>query len=317
MIDTLPTVTRVYRNWCVDSTRWSHFITRAGDVTVVTPYKSGTTWMLNIVGHFVFNDLRQRDLRSFGRWLEAPWRPIADEIADLDAMPHRRVMKTHLALDGLPYDPAHKYIYVGRDLRDAFMSLWHHHSHYTPELWDVMANTAEANGVAMSPPCPADVRSFYADWISRGWFDWEHDGFPYWSATHHLKTWWDFRHLPNVRFVHFNDLLADLEGEIAGIAAFLGCDLGAKRYGEIASLCTFAAMKRDAEIVNPGAHFGFRGGPATFINKGTNGRWREVLTQTDLLLYREAVARVLPSDAVAWLETGRAAQTRQPAAALA
>lgn len=314
MTEALPSVTREYRSWCVDSTRWRHFTTRAGDITVATPYKSGTTWMLQIAAHLVFNDLKKRDHGKFGRRLDAPWRPVADEIADLERMTARRVMKTHIALDGLPYDPAHRYIYVGRDLRDIFMSLWNHHSNYTPELWAVMSATADANGVPMSPPCPADIREFYAAWLTRGWFEGEQDGYPYWSPTHHLKTWWAFRHLPNVLFVHFNDLLSDLEGEIARIAAFLGYDHGAERYAEIAALTTFSAMKRDAEIVNPGAHFGFKGGPATFINKGTNGRWREVLTQPDLLLYREAMARGLPRDAAAWLETGRMAASAKESA---
>ena len=314
MTDTLPTVTRIYHSWCLDSTRWQHFTPRTGDVTVVTPYKSGTTWMLQIAGHLVFNDLQQRDPGKFGRWLDAPWRPVADEVDDLEAMTGRRVMKTHLPLDGLPYDPDHRYIYVGRDLRDVFMSLWNHHSHYTAQLWDIMTATAEAKGLQMSPRCPADIREFFAGWVSRGSFDWEQDGYPYWSATHHLKTWWAFRHLPNVHFVHFNDLLADLEGEIARIAEFLGYDHGAKRYAEIAALTTFAAMKRDAGLVAPGAHFGFRGGPNTFINKGTNGRWKDVLTQSDLLLYREMIARGLPADAAEWLETGRmSAGAREPA----
>jgi len=69
-------------------------------------------------------------------------------------------------------------------------------------------------------------------------------------------------------------------------------------------------MKRDAEMVAPGAHFGFRGGPRTFINKGTNGRWRDVLTAADLDLYRQAM-RYLPEDAAGWMEQGQVA-LRQP-----
>ncbi|MGV0035009.1 MAG: hypothetical protein ACNYPE_08585 [Candidatus Azotimanducaceae bacterium WSBS_2022_MAG_OTU7] len=50
----------------------------------------------------------------------------------------------------------------------------------------------------------------------------------------------------------------------------------------------------------------FRGGLATFINKGTNGRWRDILTDEDIGLYRETQDKVLTPDCAAWLEEGAA-----------
>ncbi|QTA86300.1 sulfotransferase domain-containing protein [Desulfonema magnum] len=38
--------------------------------------------------------------------------------------------------------------------------------------------------------------------------------FPFWSCLHSIQFWWNFRHLPNILFVHFNDLLKKLENEI-------------------------------------------------------------------------------------------------------
>src|SRR5213082_1065918 len=37
-----------------------------------------------------------------------------------------------LVFDGLPYRESTKYIYVGRDTRDVFMSTWNHIRAYTP-----------------------------------------------------------------------------------------------------------------------------------------------------------------------------------------
>ena len=48
----------------------------------------------------------------------------------------------------------------------------------------------------------------------------------------------------------------------------------------------------------------WKGGGSTFINKGTNGRWRDVLTDDDLNLYTAAVARELTPDCARWLENG-------------
>ena len=48
----------------------------------------------------------------------------------------------------------------------------------------------------------------------------------------------------------------------------------------------------------------FRGGSKAFFFKGTNGRWRDVLTEADLELYEAAKRRVLTPDCAEWLEVG-------------
>jgi aryl sulfotransferase len=50
----------------------------------------------------------------------------------------------------------------------------------------------------------------------------------------------------------------------------------------------------------------FEGGIERFLFKGTNGRWRGVLTDDDLALYERAAATLDP-ELRAWLEGGRAA----------
>jgi aryl sulfotransferase len=49
---------------------------------------------------------------------------------------------------------------------------------------------------------------------------------------------------------------------------------------------------------------GFEGGAEGFLFKGTNGRWRDVLGDDELELYRRTVATRLPADAASWIETG-------------
>ena len=48
----------------------------------------------------------------------------AEMRAVVEGLTHRRFLKSHLALGGLPYWESAKYIYVGRDTRDVFMSIW-------------------------------------------------------------------------------------------------------------------------------------------------------------------------------------------------
>ena len=49
----------------------------------------------------------------------------------------------------------------------------------------------------------------------------------------------------------------------------------------------------------------FEGGIDRFLFKGTNGRWRDVLTAEDLGLYEQAAATLDPG-LRGWLEGGRA-----------
>ena len=50
-------------------------------------------------------------------------RDIGVVMADLDEQPHRRFIKSHSPLDGLPYEEAVTYVCVGRDPRDVAISL--------------------------------------------------------------------------------------------------------------------------------------------------------------------------------------------------
>ncbi|MEO8392637.1 MAG: sulfotransferase domain-containing protein [Chloroflexota bacterium] len=304
MTTLLPQIEHVYQNHTLDSTRWERFNPRANDIVVATPYKSGTTWMQTIVMYLILQDLQPHSLDDFSSWIDARWNPLEEMLTHLDAQAHRRCLKSHLPLDALLYFPQVKYIVVGRDARDVFMSLWNHYSRHTQEILDILNDTAGRVGDPF-PPCPENIRDFWQGWITRGWFDWESEGYPYWSNFHHVQSWWNYRHLPNILLVHYNDLLTDLSGEIRRIANYLEIEVAPEMLVSIAEAVGFESMKSNAEKIIPGAEFSWEGGAKTFINKGTNGRWREVLTEDDLKLYEAAVARELTPDCATWLEHGR------------
>jgi aryl sulfotransferase len=230
--------------------------------------------------------------------------PIEELVDTLEAQNHRRCLKSHLPRDGLYLRDKTKYIVVGRDPRDVFMSFWNHYSNYTD---DFIAEMNETPG-RVGPPlmrCPEDIRDLWSMWINKGWFEWETEGYPHWSNLRHTQTWWNDRARSNILFVHYNDLLADLEGEIRRISDYLDIECPPKTLSAIADLVTFKSMKRDADLLDPNAEDGFKGGAQTFFNKGTNGRWLGVLTSDDLAMYDNAVARELTSDCRQWLENGR------------
>jgi len=306
MSSSLPTLLHTYQNHHLDSTRWLQYMPRADDIIVATSLKSGTTWMLEIVWCLIF--LGQAAPPTPEHWIEARAGSLAALLGQLTTQTHRRLLKTHLPLAGLPFHPQVKYIVVGRDARDIFMSLWNHYANYTPRSYALLNDTPGRVGDPL-PPCPSDIHAFWREWISRGWFAWESEGYPFWSNLQHTQSWWPYRQLENIHFVHFNDLLADLAGEIRRIAHFLAIVLPEEALPPLIEAVSLPAMRREAEQRYPDLDQFFQGGVQSFFFKGTNGRWQTVLSAAEVALYEETAARVLTPDCRAWLEQGRAAWT--------
>lgn len=223
MSSQLPQVTRIYQNHSLDSTRWEHFTPRDDDIIITTSYKSGTSWMQTIMQHLILpdNEIRVRkDLDDFSTWLDARWSPIEEAIDHIESQTHRRCIKSHLSFDGLPYYPQVKYIVVARDGRDVFMSFWNHYYYFTDAIFEMFDST----GCSM-PRCPENIHQVWRDWTTRGWFDWESEGYPFWGNLHHTKTYWDYKDLPNVLLVHYNNLLLQPHAEIERIADFVNIEI--------------------------------------------------------------------------------------------
>ena len=118
----------------------------------------------------------------------------------------------------------------------------------------------------------------------------------------------------NVKLMHFADMKADLAGSIREIAAFLDIAIDEATFPAIIEHCSFDYMKAHAGDVAPVNGTLWEGGAATFIHKGTNGRWRDVLTAADIGAYeRRAIAELGP-DCAAWLAGGAKAAAVRAAA---
>jgi aryl sulfotransferase len=297
-----PARTHTYRSYGFDSRNWDLIPPREGDIVITTSYKSGTTWMQNIVLRLVFQGRPLPAVSDVSPWIDRYRTDPEPMRVQLAAQTHRRILKSHLALDGIPYRPGTRYIVVVRDARDVFMSLWNHMSNLTPATLSAINEAADRNGL---PPLrvASDIHTFWHGWINRGWFPWETEGYPHSGNLCHTQSWWDFRHLPNIHFVHFNDLLANPTGEIARIATHLGVAVTASGVQRIAAETRFTALKADAAAAAPmsasAADQTWHGGLGTFFFKGTNGRWRDVLSSAELVMYERAKQRALTPDCAA------------------
>ncbi|HYH51997.1 MAG TPA: sulfotransferase domain-containing protein [Acidimicrobiia bacterium] len=303
MIPTVPERTRTYLHHHLDSTRWDAVRHRPGDIVISTSAKAGTTWTQRIVSLLVFGTDPLPDLlQRVSPWIDCRFiEPLDDVVARIEEQAHRRFLKTHLPVDALPFDPDVRYVVVGRDSRDVFMSLWNHYRNYTDTMYELTAAGDPPGGPL--PRCPDDIRSFWKQWLTRASFEWERDGWPFWSHHYHAGAWWAVRGLENVLLVHYNDLLADLEGEMRRVADHVGIKVDDELWPSLVDAARFESMKGDADrLLGPMERFA--GGSDAFLYKGSNGRWRDALTADDLALY-DAAATKLDPEMRAWLEGGR------------
>jgi aryl sulfotransferase len=308
MTTDFPRRGREYRNYGFESRNWDLVIPRDGDVVISTSYKSGTTWMQNIVLQMIFQDGDVPAVSDVSPWVDRRREDPVPMAAMLAAQTHRRVMKCHLSLEALPYDPGARYIICVRDARDVFMSLWNHLSQMNPALVDMINAVPGRVGDPM-PSVGTDIHTFWKGWINRGWFPWETEGYPHSANMGHTQSWWNFRHLPNILFVHYADLLTEPADEVRRVARHLGISLGDRAVDRIVKATTFEALRENVAKSGPmpveGANQTWPEGLKTFFFKGTNGRWREVLTPDELAMYHAAKRRVLTPDCAAYVEGGR------------
>jgi aryl sulfotransferase len=293
-----PRKTREIHNHHFDSTVWNDFAFRDDDVVIATYAKSGTTWTQQIVGQLLFGGAADVPVNELSPWLDLRVPPAAEKIAALAAQTHRRFIKTHLPVDALVYSPRAKYLYVARDGRDVLWSLFHHHANANADFYATLNDTPGRVGPAIARPTD-DVRAYFLDWLAR-------DGFPFWPFWENVRSWWAIRDLPNLLLVHFADLKADPESAIRRIADFLAVPIYPDRWPAILEHCSFEWMKRHADLSAPLGGAVWEGGAPTFINQGTNGRWRDVLTAEDIARYETTAERELGPECARWLAAGTA-----------
>jgi hypothetical protein len=277
-----------YQGLVFDSARWQGFESRPGDVLVCTPPKSGTTWMQMIVALLVFQQPELPDrLAKLSPWLDMVTRSQREVLADLAAQQHRRFIKTHTPLDGLPEVDGVTYVVVGRDPRDVAIS-WANHLENLDLDWvkAARARSAEVDGIELEPP-PAPPPSGPESVVRQ--------------TVRHLLGFWEARDRLDVVFVHYDDLLADLAGEMQRLAGHLGIDVPDDRWPALVEAATLDAMRGRAADVVPGASADQWRDPDRFFRRGTSGQWRADADDAALDRYTTLVRTLAPDDLVAWL----------------
>jgi aryl sulfotransferase len=296
---------RVYLSPASDSRRWRGFPFRDGDVVISTPPKCGTTWTQMLVALLVFDGPDfPAPLTVMSPWLDNDLTLLSAVTARLDKQTHRRFIKTHVPLDGLPWNDHVHYVVVARDPRDAYLSLndhgdavdWARHDavlvaniggeelERRTALSPIPDTFAEA--IEMPPgTCPTRVHPAH--------------------ILHHLHDAWTWQVQPNVSLIHYADMRADTVGVLRRLARDLGFVYSPSRIAELAGYAGLSAMRARASDLTPEVDH-WRD-PATFFAAGRMGAWRTSFTEAELVRYQERAVELHPDEEfLSWVHNGSA-----------
>lgn len=271
----------------VQAGRWADFRFRPDDIVISSWPKSGTTWIQMICALLVFQVPEPPvSLRELSPWLDDLHVPRAQLYAQLDAQRHRRFIKSHLPLNELPIDSRVTRIVVARHPLDAAISYYNQELNIGPRQG---GSDGSGHLPPQEPPPPA-AREWLLQWLDSPELS---------DVLSLLSEAWLRRAEPNVLLMRYEDLCADLDGQMRRVAAHLGITVPGAVWPGLVRAAEFERMRAVADQLVP---LGTDLKTATaFFHKGTSGFGRELLTAAELARYHRQAAQLASPDLLAWL----------------
>jgi len=262
--------------------RWANFPFRPGDIVICSPPRSGTTWTQMICALLIFQTpALPAPLPELSPWMETEVpRDTRDNLfAQLAAQEHRRFMKSHLPLDHMTIDPRVTYIAVARHPLDMMISRYR------------ISHVGEKEDRQQEENSQSALREWLLSCI-------DDEGFAILMQT--LSAAWAHRDEPNVVLLRYEDMTADLEGQMRRLAALLEIPVPEDTWAGLVRAATFEQMRAAADRIQPAPNLK---DPAKFFWRGKPRSGRALLTDEDLARYDERAAQLAPADLLAWLNS--------------
>jgi aryl sulfotransferase len=281
-----------------DTARWLGFPFRDGDIVVSARSKTGTTWVQMICALLIFQTPKlPAPLAQLSPWLDHLIVPREEVYARLAAQQHRRFIKTHTPLDGIPLHPRATYIVTARHPLDMAVSLYHQGGNI--DRARVRQLTGQPEPAGPPPPRPP-LHDWLLRWIAADDDPREHpDSLP--GVMWHLSDAWSRRGEPNVLLVHYDNLSADPEGQMRWLAGQLATAVPEQAWPALVQAATFDSMRGNAATLVPTA--GIFKNTAAFFRRGTSGEGHEILSGEEITAYHNRAAQLAPPDMLTWLHS--------------
>lgn len=284
---------KLYLGPLTDSRRWDMLDIRPDDIFVVTPPKCGTTWMQTIVALLLSGDPEvETELSVKMPWIDIRVREIEDVAARMAAMPHRRSMKSHTPMDGLPLDDTAHYICVFRHPLDAHFSFRKHIRNVPLPWFDLWYPEDDTDGTT------------FRRFLDGGAEGFDTDAMPLAHILRHYKAAAALAARPNVSLFHYADMTRDLAGTFNQLANLLDISHPPALLESLVQAATFDHMKANAMRYAPSGGKGFFKSDSAFFHSASSAKWIGKLTDQELAAYDTIMDAQLTKDERAWLEHG-------------
>ncbi len=219
-------------------------------------------------------------------WIDAQLAPIDEYLEKVESQEHRRFIKTHTPLDGIPYFSECTYIVVLRDPRDVYISSLNHRDNMTnKELAFKVAPSSFKNWLSADlEPGVCDVQSLS-------------------MLVNFFTSYWKYRDAPNIHLFHYSDMKHDLKGSISTMAKAVKIEVDESLLDEMTTAASFESMKRNASQFAPvGSEYWKK--ESEFFANGRSQQWKDFLTKDELFLFETRLAELLKPEQAQWLLNG-------------
>lgn len=232
---------------------------KENDVLICSYFKSGTNWTMQMALQIAYRGHAEFEhVHDLVPWPELPVRrPFAVDVADdrlyEECPTGLKIIKTHLALNQLPWNDRARYICVVRDPKDVFVSSYHF-----------------VRSVVMGPLMPTPEQ----------WLDlYLSDATPLGSWAEHAAGFWAIRNRDNVLFLTFESMKLDPAGTVDRIARLMGIELKPEERRAVLERSSFSYMKAHTEKFDPvGIGPPWADSRGSMVRRGAAGGSSEMLT---------------------------------------
>ncbi len=284
---------KLYLGPLTDNRRWDRVTIRPDDVIVATPPKCGTTWMQTIIALLFSGDPEvETELSVKMPWVDIRLREMEEVAKRLESMPHRRSMKSHTPMDGLPMGGKAQYFCVFRHPLDAHFSYRKHVRNIPLRWFDMWYPEDDPDGIT------------FRRFLDGGPEGFDTDAMPLAHILRHYEAARAAVGRPNVTLFHYANMTRDLAGTFARVADLLNISHPTEVMDALVQAARFDNMKSNAERFAPSGGKGFMKSDSDFFHSGTSGKWQGKLTDEELAAYDAMMDAHLTPEDRAWLEYG-------------